>query len=216
MGEITLIRHGQANSAATDEDSYDQLSETGHQQAKWLGQYLRAQGEKYDSVLTGTLSRHISTVESMGAMGVDVQIDARLNEMDYFNLGRALKETHGVPMPEPAQFATHITQVMEAWHRAEIMGNETFADFEARVISVLSEATQPGKHVLCITSGGVIGMIVRNLLHLDPTRLAHVLLPIRNTSIHRIHVIEQGPILGGFNATPHLDAPERLYARTNF
>jgi hypothetical protein len=59
-------------------------------------------------------------------------------------------------------------------------------------------------------------MIVRNLLHLDPTRLAHVLLPIRNTSIHRIHVIEQGPILGGFNATPHLDAPERLYARTNF
>ena len=31
--EIILIRHGQANTGAKDEESYDQLSDTGHQQA---------------------------------------------------------------------------------------------------------------------------------------------------------------------------------------
>ena len=37
MGEIILVRHGQANSAANDEEGYDRLSDLGHQQAKWLG-----------------------------------------------------------------------------------------------------------------------------------------------------------------------------------
>ena len=41
MSHITLIRHGQANSAAKDEPSYDRLSDLGHQQAAWLGHYLR-------------------------------------------------------------------------------------------------------------------------------------------------------------------------------
>jgi phosphohistidine phosphatase SixA len=42
MGELVLIRHGQANSAANDEDGYDRLSDLGHQQARWLGDWLRA------------------------------------------------------------------------------------------------------------------------------------------------------------------------------
>ena len=37
MGEVVLVRHGQANSGATDEESYDRLSDLGHQQARWLG-----------------------------------------------------------------------------------------------------------------------------------------------------------------------------------
>jgi phosphohistidine phosphatase SixA len=39
---LVLIRHGQANSAANDEDGYDRLSDLGHQQARWLGDWLRA------------------------------------------------------------------------------------------------------------------------------------------------------------------------------
>lgn len=136
--------------------------------------------------------------------------------MDYFNLGRALEDVHGVPFPGPAEFAAHVPQVMEAWHRAEIKGLETFASFEERVTSVLQEAAQPGVRVLCVTSGGVIGMIMRHLLNLDPRRMAHVLLPIMNTSVHRVHVIPQGPILAGFNAIPHLDEPARAHARTHF
>jgi broad specificity phosphatase PhoE len=43
QSEIILIRHGQANTGAKDEESYDKLSATGHQQSAWLGDYLRAQ-----------------------------------------------------------------------------------------------------------------------------------------------------------------------------
>ncbi len=216
MGVITLVRHGQANSAAQDEESYDRLSDLGHQQAAWLGAHLRDQGESYDLILTGTLKRHVSTAASMGTLSPDPERDARLNEMDYFNLGQALRDTHGVPMPGPNDFAAHLPQVLEAWHRAEIQGNESFADFESRVIQVLREAAQPGKRVLCVTSGGVIGMMVRYLLDLDPKRMAHILLPILNSSVHRVHVQPHGPILGVFNATPHLDHPDRAHARTHY
>ena len=214
MGEIILVRHGQANSAAKDEESYDRLSDLGHQQARWLGDYLTAREAPFDKVITGSLRRHRETAAGIGYD--DPLIDPRLNEMDYFNLGQALEDVHGVPFPGPDEFAAHVPQVMEAWHRAEIMGVETFASFEDRVTGVLQEAAKPGVRVLCVTSGGVIGMIIRHLLDLDPTRMAHVLLPIMNSSLHRVHVIPQGPILAGYNAVPHLDHPDRAYALTHY
>ena len=214
MGEIVLVRHGQANSGATDEESYDRLSALGHQQAQWLGEYLSNREAGFDKVISGSLRRHKETAAGIGY--ADPQIDPRLNEMDYFNLGQALENVHGVPFPGPDEFASHVPQVMEAWHKAEIMGVETFASFEDRVTSVLQEAAKPGVRVLCITSGGVIGMIIRHLLNLDPTRMAHVLLPIMNSSLHRVHVIPQGPILAGFNAIPHLDRDDRMHARTHY
>ena len=210
------MRHGQANSTATNEADYDRLSDLGHQQAAWLGDHLRAHEAPFDLVLTGTLRRQQQTAQAMGEMGAAPQTDARLNEMDYFTLGKALESHHGVPMPAPDEFITHVPQVLEAWHRAEISGQESFADFETRVTGVLQMATQPGKRVLCVTSGGVIGMIIRHLLDLSLTRMAHVLDPIRNTSVHRIQVQPVGAILAGYNATPHLDAPDRLHAHTRF
>jgi len=214
MGEIILVRHGQANSAATDEESYDKLSDLGHQQARWLGDYLRDREAPFDKVISGSLRRHRETAAGIGYD--DPQIDPRLNEMDYFNLGQSLQDVHGVPFPGPEEFAAHVPQVMEAWHRAEIKGVETFASFEDRVTSVLLEAAQPGVRVLCVTSGGVIGMIIRQLLDLNPTRFAHVLLPIMNSSVHRVHVIPQGPILASFNAIPHLDQADRVHAKTHY
>ncbi len=214
MGEIILVRHGQANSAATDEESYDRLSDLGHQQSRWLGDYLSDRERPFDKVIAGSLRRHKETAAGIGYAAP--QIDPRLNEMDYFNLGQALEDVHGVPFPGPDEFAAHVPQVMEAWHRAEIMGVETFASFEERVTGVLQEAAKPGARVLCVTSGGVIGMIIRHLLNLDPTRMAHVLLPILNSSLHRVHVTPQGPILAGFNAVPHLDRPDRAHAVTHY
>ncbi len=217
MGELLLIRHGQANSASQDEAGYDKLSDLGHQQAAWLGDWLRENEPPFDRVVTGTLRRHVQTVDAMGPLGHSPERDPRANEMDYFNLARALTDRHGVPLPDrPEDFAGHIIQVMEAWHRAEIQGNESFAAFEDRVNALLAEAAAPGVRVLCITSGGVIGMVVRTLLQLDPRRMAHVLMPIRNSSMHRVLAAPHGTILAGFNATPHLDPPDRVAARTTY
>lgn len=214
MGEIVLVRHGQANSAAQDEAGYDRLSALGRDQARWLGAWLSDQESRFDRVLSGSLLRHRQTAQAMGFP--DPEIDPRLNEMDYFNLGAALEARHGIPMPGPDDFASHAPQLMGAWHRAEIRGNETFAEFEARVTSVFSEAAVEGRRVLCITSGGVIGMCVRHLLGLDPARMARVLLPILNSSIHRVQVAPHGTYLAGFNAVPHLEHPDRAHARTHY
>jgi broad specificity phosphatase PhoE len=210
------VRHGQANSAATDEDGYDRLSDLGHRQAAWVGDWLRAHEASFDTVLMGSLRRHRETAEGMGDMGAAVEVDERLNELDYFNLSQAYARHRGTGDIGAEDFPAHIRDVMEAWHRAEIQGNESFAAFEARVAEVLDLATQPGRRVLCVTSGGVIGMMVRHLLDLDPARMAHILVPIFNSSIHRVAVLPQATVLAGFNAIPHLDPPDRAHARTHF
>lgn len=217
MGEIVLIRHGQANSAARDEASYDRLSALGHRQAAWLGAHMQEAGERYDRVLMGALRRHRETAEGLGTLGPAPEVDARLDELDYFNLGKALRERRGVALPAgEEEFAGHLSRLLAAWRDAEIMGQETFSDFEMRVTDVLHEAAEPGRRVLCVTSGGVIAMMVRALLGLDTEGLARIMLPIFNSSVHRLLVTDHGTILAGFNAVPHLDRPERAHARTHY
>jgi broad specificity phosphatase PhoE len=217
LGELILIRHGQANSAANDEAGYDRLTDLGRQQARWLGEWLRAHEASFDRVLMGSLRRHRETAEEIGDLGAEVEVDARLNELDYFNLSRAHAERNGAAEPHtPENFVAHIRDVMEAWSRAEIQGDESYASFESRVAEILTIAARPGRRVLCVTSGGVIGMMARHILDLDPGRMAHLLVPIRNSSIHRVAVLPQARILAGFNATPHLDTPDRVHARTEY
>ncbi len=141
--------------------------------------------------------------------------DARLNELDDLALARDIEITHGVPLPASQQdFARHIPQTLKAWHAQEINGTEAFDAFEGRIGTVLQEAAVPGRRVLCVTSGGVIAMALRIALGLDTDRLAQVLLPIYNSSVHRFRVVEDGTFLTSFNAVPHLDAPDRLDARS--
>jgi broad specificity phosphatase PhoE len=217
MGELVLIRHGQANSAANDEDGYDRLSDLGHQQARWLGEWLRAHEAPFDRVLMGSLRRHRETAEAMGDMGAERGGRRAAERARLFQpLGRPCRPYRRARTAHARRFRDHIRDVMQAWSRAEIQGNESYADFEARVAEMLTVAARPGRRVLCVTSGGVIGMMVRHILDLDPARMAHLLVPIRNASIHRVAVLSQGTILAGFNATPHLDGPDRGHARTEY
>lgn len=216
MGQIILIRHGQANSGARTEEEYDRLSDLGAAQAQRLGSYLRTQNQDVDLVLRGTLNRHAATAEHMGDLGHVPQIDARLNEMDYLTLGRVLEEEHGVSQPGPEDFLDHFIKVMTAWKNAQIQGQETFESFETRIAGVLEEATQPGRTVLCVTSGGVIAMMIRHLLRLDLPAMARIALPIWNSSIHNIGVSEKGAILTSFNEIPHLDARDAVHLRTHY
>lgn len=212
MGQIILVRHGQANSHATTEADYDRLSDLGKTQAGWLGDWMRAHAYEFDHVLSGTLQRHRQTVQ---AMGWEAEEDARLNEIDYYQLSESLKDVKGEPLPSIGTFASHMPKVFDAWSRAEIEGTETYDGFEARTKTLLEEASVPGRHVLCITSGGVIGMMLRHILDVDISKLAHLMLPIWNSSFHRLHVRDGATYLAGYNAIPHLELPEREYARTH-
>lgn len=213
MGDIVLVRHGQANTHATTEADYDRLSDLGHEQAAWVGAWLRENAYDFDHVLSGTLRRHRETA---AGMQVTCEEDARLNEIEYYTLSQALLEVKGEPLPNFDTFSDHMPKLFEAWAAAEIEGNETYENFETRIRDMLAEAAIPGRRVLCVTSGGVIGMALRHVLDLDIRAMADVMLPIWNTSIHKLHVRPDGrPVLAGFNAIPHLEHPERVHARTH-
>lgn len=215
MGEITLVRHGQANSAADNEEDYDQLSPLGFQQARWLGDWLRDHDGPFDQVFSGTLRRQCETLAAMG--WEDAPRDERLNEIAYYTLTAEmdLLEPAG-KRTGPEDFATHFPATLQAWKDRRIAGTESWDDFTKRVRDVMAMAAQPGRRVLCVTSGGIISRAVADLLGLDIARMAQIALPILNTSVHRIHVTPHGPILSTFNGSPHLDHADRLTARTHY
>lgn len=217
MVEITLVRHGQANTGAQDEASYDKLSDLGRQQAAWLGSHFADVNEGFDLVISGTLNRQRDTAQAVvDALGGQLVQDARLNEMDYFGLSKSLEQTHAIAMPtDRDSFISHISQVLSAWERGEIQSHlEGFAAFEGRVKAMIDMAEDHGGRVLFVTSGGVIGMAMRILLGLEVQSFANVLLQIRNTSVHRY--VKQGPALAldTFNAVPHLERADRQHAQT--
>lgn len=214
MGELYLIRHGQANSGATTEEDYDRLSTLGHTQAALLGDWMRAYEDPFDLVLSGTMRRHRETASGMGY--TPALFDERLNEMAYIALARDMAVNHGVTPPKNSEdFAVHMPQTLAAWEQATIDGEEPFADFETRIHAALAEAAKPGKRVLCVTSGGVISMVMRGALGLSTSQMAHVLLPIYNSSLHKFRIRPEGTFLTAFNAIPHLDPPDLADHRTH-
>ena len=216
MSHITLIRHGQANSDAKDEASYDQLSTLGHEQAKWLGHYLRDSHTHHTRLYTGTLRRHIETAAGMGT-GLDPQRDARLNELEYFTLATLLEEQHGIPFPhEQGAFTVHLPTVFTYWREDRIEGApERFADFEARIKDAIAEIGSGDGPALVVTSGGLISMVMAQAMDLGIPAMARVALAIMHTSMHRLFPIggHWSPVM--FNAVPHLDTPDRRPAQTH-
>ncbi len=216
MSHITLIRHGQANSTATDELSYDRLSDLGHTQASWLGHYLRDSDTHHMRLYTGTLRRHIETAEGMDT-GLEPVRDARLNELEYFTLANLMQEQHGIDFPsEQGQFALHLPRVFDYWRGGKIEGPpETWDDFHGRVSDALKEISDGKGPALVVTSGGLISMTMAQAMHLDIPAMARLALAIMHTSMHRLFPIggHWSPVL--FNAVPHLDRPDRRIAQTH-
>ncbi|HMV35474.1 MAG TPA: histidine phosphatase family protein [Turneriella sp.] len=64
MTELYLVRHGQADSAG---DNYDQLTETGHEQARLVGEWLAERGYTFTRALHGGLRRQQETLEAIAA-----------------------------------------------------------------------------------------------------------------------------------------------------
>ncbi|WP_300440061.1 histidine phosphatase family protein [uncultured Mameliella sp.] len=218
MSFITLVRHGQANSSARDEGSYDRLSDLGWQQARWLGGYFEQTGEKFARVYSGTLRRHVETVEgiSPASLAEPVQ-DARLNELAYFDMAQLMETQHGIAIPgDREEFILHLPQLLTMWRDGVLDGApESWASFESRVTEALTEIAGGEGRALVVTSGGLIGMAMRVIMTLELKAMAHLCLAIENSSLHRIQPLATGLAMTQFNALPHLDSPERQHARSH-
>lgn len=214
MSHLTFVRHGQANSKSKDEASYDKLSELGHQQTAWLGQYFDSIDERFDRVYSGTLRRHRETAVSMGF--AEPMQDARLNEVAYFDLSAKMHAQFGIKRPEGRdEFIEHLPMVFTAWREGQIKDTlESYAQFEDRVGEVLYEIGAGEGRALVATSGGWIAMAIKVAMGLQLSAMARLALTIHNSSVHQMHPIGAGLTLTQFNAVPHLADPDRQYAKT--
>src|SRR4029453_6256941 len=79
MAELYLVRHAQASFGT---DDYDRLTELGHRQSRWLGEYFAARRTQFDRVLTRTPPRHRETLQGIAeaCKTPAAEIDAGLDE----------------------------------------------------------------------------------------------------------------------------------------
>jgi len=215
MGEITFIRHGQASYQAVN---YDKLSPLGHQQSAWLGQHLAASGQRFDRVICGSLRRHRETLAGIQTSlnHSDVTQDERLNEMSFSAMVQAFEAATGDTLPDdPACAADNFIRIMQAWCADEIPDvPETYNAFSTRIIAALRDHSQIGQHVLFISSGGPVGIIMRAALGLDLAATFNVILRTHNASYSRF-VLREGQLeVVQYNGIAHLETAERRHALT--
>ena len=215
MANVVLVRHGQASFGA---DDYDKLSPLGHQQAAWLGEYFLSHDMRFDRVVRGGLRRHRETANGIcGAMGIhQIDEDTRFDEFHYDPLQTEYIRATGVDAPTSRDaFLEIFPDIFTRWELGQLKGSgETYAAFRARVDAALDAALSEGTPTLIVTSGGVIGAVMRRVLDLSARKAADLTLNIHNASVHSLNVENGALRLSVFNASPHLDPKGREHART--
>jgi broad specificity phosphatase PhoE len=218
MIHLTFVRHGQASFGA---ENYDQLSPLGQRQSERLGEYLRQradwQGFGWDTVVTGSLTRHHQTWEGLarGAGWTHTPtVMPELNEYDSEALIRAMKVCHRLEDPHtPEGYKQHFRALRDAlrlWMDGTISpeGMPTYTDFVAgiwRVLDLARQRHQEGGRVLVVSSGGPISTLVGKLLNTPPETTIELNMQIRNTALTDVLATPRSARLVSFNHLPHLD-----------
>ncbi|HET6431308.1 histidine phosphatase family protein [Dyella sp.] len=220
MGDLLLIRHGQASFGAED---YDRLSPVGETQSQRLGAWLRGNEPAPVLVARGNLRRHAQTVQRcLDAAGVDAPIltFAGLDELDHVELLRR----HRPDLPDQAALAAEMRRhddprrafqslfaaAVERWTSGSHDGEyhrswSQFRDETLRDLHALTEqALERDGDVWVITSGGPIAVIAAQLLAVPVERTFTLSWPLVNTGITRVRPGRSRHQLVTYNAWPHL------------
>ncbi len=215
MGNLTLVRHGQASFGASD---YDQLSELGARQCAALGHYFSERGRRFDAVLTGTLKRHAQSYESIGSILAGLpppRAVAALNEYDAEGLVRAAAGGRPIvhtPGGDRREHFRVLRDALERWMRGELKvdGMPDWATFRAGVATVLDELRQSGAdQVLIVSSGGPIATAVAHVLQAPANAVVALNLQMRNSALTEFSFTSSRHWLVSYNTLPHLDHPDR-------
>ncbi len=227
MAELFLVRHAQA---AFGTDDYDRLTELGHQQARWLGDYFRDRNAAFDRVFTGTLRRHRETLEGIVLGGCRVETareDGRLDEYDPERLVRAhLAAIEGqraeppggvAPNPEDSrkQHFRLLREALTAWTdgRVDAAVHRPFTEFQEGAYQAFRAACSPEpampERVLIISSGGPIASILAHHLEMPASSFVALNLQVRNSGFCELRFNAIAAQVVSFNNVPHLDQPAR-------
>lgn len=214
MGNLYLVRHGQASFGT---DDYDVLSELGYRQSLRLGEYFRQKGLSFERTFSGTLQRQIKTLAGIGE-GMHTSFEAErcpgLNEYDSDALVNAI-HTEKLPVATTPEISrTHfklLKQALAQWMSGAIapVGMPSYQQFVAGIDEVLKKIRDNCKgNVLLVSSGGPISSAVGHVLGMSAQATIDLNMRIRNCSLTEFTFTPQRHTLLTFNTLPHLDSPE--------
>ena len=209
MGVLLLVRHGQASFGT---DDYDVLSDSGWEQGRLLGAWLRERGVRPDAVVRGGMRRHRETAEAMGM--TDVLVDAGWDEFDHLSVIASYPDLPPGEL-DRREFQRVFELATARWTGGAHDGEyaESWPGFRDRVTRSFDAAVGragPGRTVVAVTSGGVIAAVCAALVDPDAEAGAYARLWARfntvlvNSSITRVVVGSTGARLLTFNEHTHL------------
>jgi broad specificity phosphatase PhoE len=207
VGQVLLVRHGQASWGAAD---YDVLSPLGERQATATGTFLA--GVRPDAVVHGLMERQRRTAELMAeAAGWSLapSVDGRWDEMDHLGvLDAQPRDFDGEP--DPRQFQAWFEKATGRWLSGAHDGEyaESWPEFRDRVLAGL-DALGDGITVI-VTSGGPISIVVAHLLE-SPAAYQRIAPVVVNASVTKVVVGRRGHTLVSFNEQGHLPGPLLTY-----
>jgi broad specificity phosphatase PhoE len=236
VGNLYLIRHGQASFGA---DDYDVLSPLGVRQSQALGEHLAQLGVQLDRCVAGNLRRQqdtahlaLAALQAGGASVPAVETDAAFNEFDADGVIRALSP--GLLAEEPnalhilrnglqhrGEFQRLFALMVQRWHDNQHAedGLETWQAFTARVQGGLQrvlDAAGSGDNIAIFTSGGTIAALLHLVTHITPSQAFALNWQIINTSLSQLKFRGRDVALASFNSQAHvqlLRAPELITYR---
>jgi broad specificity phosphatase PhoE len=228
MGQLTLIRHGQAHAFAQDSD---RLTELGEAQAQRLNQYWMHHNTTFTECYSGTLrrQRHTAEIAMADVATATLQQLTAFNEYDADGILHVLRPrllaTDAAFQQLDADFEAHREQpdrnryfqrmfeyLTLRWLRGELTADnvESFAAFQQRIHHELKNILQQdgtGRRVALFTSGGVIGSVVQAALQAPAEQMLALNWRVRNCSLTEFTFSRTRLSLDSFNALPHLDEP---------
>lgn len=209
MGQILVVRHGQASFGA---DDYDVLSATGEEQARTTGRAL--QGLAPDLVVHGSLVRQRRTATlavAEAGWAAPLREDPRWDELESLAQFAAVS---GSPEGlDRAAFQQWYDAAMARWTGGEHDDDysESYRAFSERANAALEEIARAGT-VVAVSSGGPIAAIVTLLLAGGTATYGRLLPGIVNAGITRVISGRRGLTLLSFNEHQHL-SPELVTYR---
>jgi broad specificity phosphatase PhoE len=217
MAELFLVRHGQASLGS---QNYDCLSDTGKRQSIWLGEHFALNGLKFDRVVTGSLLRHAQTLDAIRlatpGINVECEINPGLDEYDFHALFRAVRDDDlGLvesAKRSPREFFKALRAVLHLWRDCALDDRvpETWRAFQQRVADARAAIQQSdAQRVLVVTSGGVIGAFMQQILQAPTAMAIELNMQIRNSSVTHCFFNHETIQLSSFNGIAHLDDPQR-------
>lgn len=211
MGNLYLVRHGQASFGAVD---YDNLSELGHRQSVRLGEYFAGKGLQFDAVITGTLKRHAQTWAGIAQGAGLTHQPLEWPGLNEYDSEAVIKAIHPTPLEKPdtpEMYRHHFRLLRDGltqWMNGVVspQGMPSYDDFVRGVTSALEHVRKSHTgNVLIVSSGGPISTAVGHVLGTTPETTIELNLRIRNSSVTELAYTPKRHMLVTYNTLPHLD-----------